>query len=76
MISGKLTRMRPIEPSDLGFIAELANDRHVAGHVVGWGFPMSDHRQHQWLENTYDSPTERRFLVEDLDGKRLWQRTV
>ena len=71
MITGKLTRMRPIEPKDLGFIQDLANDRHVAGHVVGWMFPVSEHSQLEWLQNIQDAPNSRRFLVEDLKGTPL-----
>jgi RimJ/RimL family protein N-acetyltransferase len=71
MISGRLTRLRPIEPADLRFLKDLANDRQVASHVVGWDFPLSEHGQHKWWESAVSDRRNFRLLIEDMEGTRI-----
>lgn len=66
MIKGKLLYLRPIEPSDLGFLQELANDALVSGSVVGWDFPVSSLDQQRWFDNLPLNSRTRRLTVVDL----------
>lgn len=68
MIPGRLTRMRAVEPADLGLLKDIANDRFVATMVVGWDWPLSQFGQETWWEEAHDNATTRRFIVEDHEG--------
>ncbi len=71
MIRGRGVILRAIEPDDLPFLADLADDPDVHAHVVGWGWPVARHGQGAWLERTAGDASNRRLLVTDLDGRRL-----
>jgi RimJ/RimL family protein N-acetyltransferase len=71
MIRGQKTAMRPVEPADLPFLRELANDRAVASSVVGWDFPLSDYGQAIWWESAAHDARTRRFVVLDEAGTSI-----
>ena len=41
MLYGRVVGLRPVEPDDLGFLAELANHPQVRASVVGWDWPAA-----------------------------------
>lgn len=71
MIPGRDIILRAIEPDDLPFLADLADDPTVHAHVVGWGWPVARHGQAAWLERTASDQTNRRLVITDREGKRL-----
>jgi RimJ/RimL family protein N-acetyltransferase len=71
MLAGRLVRLRPIEPSDLSFLARMTNDRHVTGLVAGWDFPVSIHDQTRWLDQISSDRAIRRLMVVGLDNELL-----
>ncbi len=71
MIRGRDVLLRALEPADLPFLADLADDPVVHSHVVGWGWPVARHGQAGWLDRTAGDASNRRLLVTDLQGKRL-----
>lgn len=71
MIRGRDVQLRAIEPDDLPFLADLADDPNVHAHVVGWGWPIARHGQPAWLERAAADSRNRRLLVTDRDGTRL-----
>ena len=71
MIRGRNVILRAIEPDDLPFLADLADDPVVHANVVGWGWPVARHGQSGWLQATANDPKNRRLLVTDTEGSRL-----
>ena len=71
MIQGQKTAMRPVEPDDLPFLRELANDRVVASSVVGWDFPLSDYGQETWWDSAAHDQRTRRFVIVDDTGASI-----
>ena len=71
MIHGQKTAMRPVEPTDLTFLREMANDRVVATSVIGWDFPLSDHGQIGVVGISRPRWENRRFIIEDAAGRSV-----
>jgi RimJ/RimL family protein N-acetyltransferase len=71
MIEGRNVRLRAIEPSDLEFLAELADDPVVHSHVVGWAWPVARHGQAAWLQRIASDTRNRRLIVADRDDNPL-----
>lgn len=67
MIRNKNIGLRPIEESDLEFLCQLANDPYVSTMVVGWGFPISQVQQVQWIKNQHTNEKTARLVVVDLE---------
>ena len=65
---GSLTRLRPVEESDLGSIHDLFNDPEVQRTLsVNWPGPVADTRA--WWEGTRRNPSTVPFVVETLPGE-------
>lgn len=65
MLTGRLVRLRPVEPHDLDFLADLANDPAIRGNVVGWDWPVARCAQSAWLEAADSNRCVRRLTVAD-----------
>lgn len=63
MYSGRVVSVRPLEPSDLPVLTQLANDPEVRQLVVRWDWPVSAHGQPAWLESTRSAPHTHRLAV-------------
>lgn len=79
MILGKKIALRPIEQSDLGFLADLTNHSGVSSYVVGWDKPVSTFGQETWLQNLQSDRNSIRLMVVDQESKKplgvtgLWE---
>lgn len=72
MILGNKIALRPIEKSDLDFLAGLTNHSGVASYVVGWDKPVSNFGQQAWLQSLQSDEKNIRLLVIDrISGKAL-----
>ena len=67
MIPGRLTALRPVEPSDLGLLQRITNDVSIQGSVVGWDFPVAEHGQSGWLASSQSNPRTQRLMIQTLD---------
>lgn len=68
MLTGRLLKLRAIEPADLDFLADLANHPTVRGNVVGWEWPTSRDGQSSWLQATRNDARTRRLTITKLDS--------
>jgi RimJ/RimL family protein N-acetyltransferase len=66
VMSGRLIGLRPVESTDLDFLADLANHAQVRTNVVGWDWPVSRDAQAEWHKGTLFASSTRRLAVTSL----------
>ena len=61
---GKIVTLRPVEEGDLEMFRELTNDPDFEKMIIGWSFPISKTEQNKWFENSNNTSTRVRYIIE------------
>ncbi len=64
---GKGLEFRAVEEKDQDLLKKLINDPKIEQMVVGWSYPVSDHRQMEWFNNIRKDKSSIRLMVEAKD---------
>lgn len=68
-LQGKIVTLRPVEEEDLEMLRDLTNDPEFEKMIIGWSFPVSRFEQKRWFENSCNTSTRVRYIIEtEQDG--------